>query len=995
LPLEARLLVGLATALLVAHLATPLAIKIADRYQFYDRPVGYKGHDAPTPYLGGAAVVAGFLVAVLAMGGSWDRTLPLVGGVVAMWAVGTIDDRRTLPPVSRVAAELGLAVLLWALGLGWDLGAGPALDLLATAFWIVAVVNAFNLFDNMDGAASSMAAVVAGGLAVLGVVQGDTWLAVVAAALCGATVGFLPHNLFASPAKIFLGDGGSMPVGFAVAALAMMGVSGSAPAWQSLAMGLLFVGIPAMDTALVMVSRRRRKISILTGGRDHLTHRARNRLITARAVAVALGGAQAVISGLAVIALRGGEAPVLVAVAAYLTGLGVAITVLDGRFAPDPPVAVAAPATLTAPRQARDWPAIVLLTPIALGLGLSPFFSGYYDATIWAPIGLGLLGVATASLIARPPVVGPAAGLLLAGLAGLAIWSLLSSLWSDSIAQAVVAGNRWLVYLALAIIVLTLVRNRRTGIALLGIVCAGAIAVGLIVVARMLGSSVGDLFVVGRLDAPLGYINGLAAFFLISLWPCVAAAEQRRSALLAGAGVAAAAMFACLVMLSQSRGVAIAAALSAVAALVVAPGRVRRGWALLVIGAAAAVAAPTLLHVYAATPAGGDPPADAVNAAGRAILLAAIAAGLVWWAATAAAERVSARLPEAAAIAASVLVLVLLGAAGLGAMSAGRVVDTVSRQYSAFVHLSEPQGTSASTGASRLVTGAGNRYDYWRVAWLAWRERPLLGVGAGNYEESYFRERGTGEDVRQPHSVGLQTLSELGIAGGAILLTLLAGIGLGALRVARTARTSAAARAILVAGVGSATAWVAHTSVDWIHLLPGVTGLAIVGAVLLVCDPVPLVANAPRRTATAASARRQQIAVACAAIAIIVAAASLSRQVLTDHFQSRAARSLTQDPATALREADRALRLDREAVGAYYVKAAAFARFNQPDAARAALREAARREPGDFVTWALLGDLAVRTGDFGQARRMYARASLLNPLDTTLRRLAQDPRSAA
>src|SRR4029078_12364036 len=132
---------------------------------------------------------------------------------------------------------------LWAMGLGWSLGLGDGFDAVASAFWIVAVVNAFNLFDNMDGAASSMAAVVAAGLAVLGVAEGDPWLAVTAAALCGASAGFLPHHLCASPARIFLGDGGSMPLGFAVAAVAMIGVSGAAAApWQSLAIGLLFVG---------------------------------------------------------------------------------------------------------------------------------------------------------------------------------------------------------------------------------------------------------------------------------------------------------------------------------------------------------------------------------------------------------------------------------------------------------------------------------------------------------------------------------------------------------------------------------------------------------------------------------------------------------------------------------------------------------------------------------------------------------------------------------
>jgi tetratricopeptide (TPR) repeat protein len=121
---------------------------------------------------------------------------------------------------------------------------------------------------------------------------------------------------------------------------------------------------------------------------------------------------------------------------------------------------------------------------------------------------------------------------------------------------------------------------------------------------------------------------------------------------------------------------------------------------------------------------------------------------------------------------------------------------------------------------------------------------------------------------------------------------------------------------------------------------------------------------------------------------------SLSRQALAEYFRFSAQDSLASRPADALRDADRSLRLDPEAVQSYYVKAAALARFNQPDAARRALEEAGRHEPQRFVTWALLGDLAVRTGELDRARMMYERALSLNPRDPTLRQLAADPASA-
>ena len=82
MPAEARLLAGLAVSLVIVYVATPFAIRVADRYEFYDRPVGFKRHAAPTPYLGGSAVVAGFLIAVLLVAEDWRRTLPVVGGVL-------------------------------------------------------------------------------------------------------------------------------------------------------------------------------------------------------------------------------------------------------------------------------------------------------------------------------------------------------------------------------------------------------------------------------------------------------------------------------------------------------------------------------------------------------------------------------------------------------------------------------------------------------------------------------------------------------------------------------------------------------------------------------------------------------------------------------------------------------------------------------------------------------------------------------------------------
>ena len=333
MPLEARLLVGLTLAMAIVYAATPVAIRLAAHFDFYDVPAGYKGHRTPTPYLGGTAVITGFVVVVaaLTLTSQPRETVPVLGGVLVLWVIGTLDDRRLVGVWPRVAAEVGLAAMLWATDLGWSLGLGGAVDLLATAIWVVAVVNAFNLFDNMDGASSTMASVVAAAVAVLGLVQSDVWLVATGAALCGACLGFLPHNLSRPSARIFLGDGGSMPIGFAIAALVMIGASSAASEWQALVMGLLLVGVPALDTCLVVVSRRRRGVSILTGGRDHLTHRTRARLSTVRASVAALGAGQALLAALALVAVQGGPKALVPVVLLYLVAMATVIVVLDAR----------------------------------------------------------------------------------------------------------------------------------------------------------------------------------------------------------------------------------------------------------------------------------------------------------------------------------------------------------------------------------------------------------------------------------------------------------------------------------------------------------------------------------------------------------------------------------------------------------------------------------------------------------------------------------------
>jgi UDP-GlcNAc:undecaprenyl-phosphate/decaprenyl-phosphate GlcNAc-1-phosphate transferase len=311
---------------------TPLAIRIASRTGFYDRPRGYKAHTTPTAYLGGTAVISGFALSALLLSGDAVHYLPLIGCAIGLWVLGTVDDRVNVRPRDKILAEVAAGVVLWASGLGWTfLGSGFE-ELLLTTVWVVAFTNAFNLMDNMDGAAGAVGAACGAGVAGLALAGGDVALAALALALAGSCLGFLPYNLRAGgrPARIFLGDGGSLPLGFLLAGATMQIPVPGALGWPALLAGGLLLGILVLDTLLVIVSRTRRGVSVVTGGLDHLSHRLRTRLGSPWAVAIALAGTQVAVSTLAVVAVEYGRTAIIVAASTCLaTGAG-AIALLEG-----------------------------------------------------------------------------------------------------------------------------------------------------------------------------------------------------------------------------------------------------------------------------------------------------------------------------------------------------------------------------------------------------------------------------------------------------------------------------------------------------------------------------------------------------------------------------------------------------------------------------------------------------------------------------------------
>ena len=330
LPAGAAILsLGVGTA--AALVAVPVAARVARRTGFLDQPVGYKKHGSPTPYLGGSAVVLAFIVVAVAFGDGVGRFLPIVLGALGLWAVGTIDDRVNLSPWLRVGATIAAGVGLWIGDLGWNVFAGSGLDLALTIVWVVGLVNAFNLMDNLDGATGSVAAAASVGIGAFALVNDDVALAAVSFGLLGACLGFLRFNL-AKPARIFLGDGGSMPVGFVVAAMAIAAPQVDDLGGGAVLVAALLAGLVILDTTLVVISRRRRGVTLLTGGRDHLTHRLLAIVGSARRVAAALSLVQLSLCALALAAAGLGQTAVLwIAGSAIVAGIG-AIAALERQL---------------------------------------------------------------------------------------------------------------------------------------------------------------------------------------------------------------------------------------------------------------------------------------------------------------------------------------------------------------------------------------------------------------------------------------------------------------------------------------------------------------------------------------------------------------------------------------------------------------------------------------------------------------------------------------
>ena len=311
-----------ALALVVALYLTPLLRRAAIRFGITDRPDGrLKTQREPVAYLGGLAIYLSFLLALTATL-RFDSTevlgLLLAGAIVVM--LGLIDDFGVLTPGQKLAGQVVAVLTLINASIYIKLSFLPPWLAVALSFlWLLAITNAFNLIDIMDGLAAGVAAAAALILFAVAVVNGRETYAVLLAALAGSLCGFLRFNF--EPARIYMGDAGSLFIGLMLGALAMNNSYTRTNLVASLA-PLVILGVPLFDMLFVMYIRRKRGLPVMLGSPDHFALRLRRWRLTTRQTVLASWGATLAL-GLVAIGVMLASAPIAATLLA-----GVALTAI-------------------------------------------------------------------------------------------------------------------------------------------------------------------------------------------------------------------------------------------------------------------------------------------------------------------------------------------------------------------------------------------------------------------------------------------------------------------------------------------------------------------------------------------------------------------------------------------------------------------------------------------------------------------------------------------
>ena len=275
-------LLALSAIITTGALTWPLRI-LAIRIGAMDIPnIERKDQKAPVPYLGGVAIGLGISIVTITStfvskreGFLFDLLISVLVPAIVLGSLGLVDDLKSLSPWPRLVMQslVGtfVATMIILNGTVGTPFSTQGVNSVISIVWIVTLCNSINFFDNLDGAASGAVAIISSGVFIISMAQGQELVAALSVVTAGSSLGFLIWNK--SPAKIYMGDAGSLFLGVIVSILTIRLDPGIDPLWQSLAIPVVLLSIPLLDTSVSVTSRILRGVSPLTGGRDHLSHR--------------------------------------------------------------------------------------------------------------------------------------------------------------------------------------------------------------------------------------------------------------------------------------------------------------------------------------------------------------------------------------------------------------------------------------------------------------------------------------------------------------------------------------------------------------------------------------------------------------------------------------------------------------------------------------------------------------------------------------------------
>jgi UDP-GlcNAc:undecaprenyl-phosphate GlcNAc-1-phosphate transferase len=331
-----------AAAVLLSLLLTPLGIRLAWVTGYLDHPEARKLHTSATALLGGAVVFAVALAVwlcahlILNRPADSEATFLVAGAMVAL-GLGLWDDRFGMNPLLKLAGQAAAAGILLVSGAVPDFGLGFPWDGMIAVLGIVALMNAVNFLDNMNGMVAGLAAIALAGFGWLSAERGASGLAAAQFAASGACVGFLRYNF--PKARVFLGDAGSLFLGYSLGASAMLAL-GAIPRGWNWAGVLLILAYPAFDMIFVVVNRLREGRKVYVGGKDHSNHRIARLLRCQKTTVIWIwvSGAALCASGLAVLSLNRPEVTLLLSGLWIILFLGMGLRLSSEPSLPhDPP----------------------------------------------------------------------------------------------------------------------------------------------------------------------------------------------------------------------------------------------------------------------------------------------------------------------------------------------------------------------------------------------------------------------------------------------------------------------------------------------------------------------------------------------------------------------------------------------------------------------------------------------------------------------------------